>query len=205
MRIQSVEIDLVIPYDNNPRDNVAAIEKVAASINEFGWQQPIVVDENMVVIVGHTRLLAAKKLEMKLVPIQIAENLTAEQVKAYRLADNRTNEEASWNMKMLGSEIKELDDLGVDLMLTGFSDHELSNLLIDPELLESEPKYDESLMAHKLDVFQNNTIKQIVLYYDIDKYKEIYAKLENAGQEFGMENNSEIVEALINFYEAGRS
>lgn len=205
MKVKNVDINSVIPYANNPRNNLDAVDKVAASIQEFGWQQPIVVDKNMVVIVGHTRLLAAQKIGMTEVPVQIAEKLRPEQANAYRLADNRINEYASWDMKMLGMELKNIDDLGMDLEITGFTNHELSNLLIDTSLLESEPKYDEDITAHKLEVFQNNTIKQIVLYYDVEKYREIFARLENAGEEFGMENNSEIVEALLSFYENGRS
>ena len=136
MKIENVHIDSVIPYANNPRNNSDAVDKVAASIQAFGWQQPIVVDDNMVVIVGHTRLLAAKKLGFNEVPVQVADKLTAEQAKAYRLADNRTNEYASWDMKMLGIELRDLDDLGIDLELTGFNNIELASLLIDPEVIE---------------------------------------------------------------------
>ena len=141
MKIENVHIDSVIPYANNPRNNSDAVDKVAASIQAFGWQQPIVVDENMVVIVGHTRLLAAKKLGFNEVPVQVADKLTAEQAKAYRLADNRTNEYASWDMKMLGIELRDLDDLGIDIELTGFNNIELASLLIDPEVIGINPSW----------------------------------------------------------------
>jgi DNA modification methylase len=134
MKVKTVSIESVFPYANNPRKNEDAIEKVARSIEEFGWQQSIVVDKNMVVIVGHTRLLAAKSLGLNEVPIHVADKLTDRQVKAYRLADNRTNEYASWDIDLLGLEIRELDDLGFDLDLTGFNNKELANLLIDPDL-----------------------------------------------------------------------
>ena len=136
MKVETVSIESLIPYANNPRNNEEAIEKVARSIDEFGWQQPIVVDENMVVIVGHTRLLAAKSLGLNEVPIHVADKLTDEQARAYRLADNRTNEYASWNMNLVGIELRELDDLGMDIELTGFSNIELASLLIDPELID---------------------------------------------------------------------
>ena len=87
-------IDQVKPYPGNPRINDKAIAPVAASIKEFGWQQPIVCDKNYVVIVGHTRLAAAKALGLKEVPVTIAHDLDEEQAKAYRLADNRTNQNA---------------------------------------------------------------------------------------------------------------
>jgi hypothetical protein len=156
VNIDQVSIDSVIEYANNPRNNADAVDKVAASIQEFGWQQPIVVDENMVVIVGHTRLLAAKKLGLEEVPVQVADQLTPEQAKAYRLADNRVNEYASWDMKMLGIELRGLDDLGIDLELTGFNNIELASLLIDPEIIDDHfsewqgmPEYESENVAHK--------------------------------------------------------
>ena len=156
MQVENVDIDSVIPYANNPRNNTDAVDKVAASIQAFGWQQPIVVDENMVVIVGHTRLLAAKKLGLDEVPVQVADKLTAEQAKAYRLADNRTNEYASWDMKMLGIELRDLDDLNFNIELTGFNNIELASLLIDPEVIEDHsaewrgmPEYESEKVAYK--------------------------------------------------------
>jgi len=138
MNVEQVNIDSVIPYARNPRKNDAAVDKVVASLKEFGWQQPIVVDKELVVVAGHTRLLAAKQLGMGQVPIHVAKDLTPEQAKAYRLADNRTAEEAAWDMELLGLEIRELDDLDFDLDLTGFNNLELSNLLIDPDLGETD-------------------------------------------------------------------
>lgn len=90
MDVKMVNITTITPYDKNPRKNSAAVDKVAASINEFGFQQPIVVDAEGVIIVGHTRHKAALKLGLTEVPVVYAVNLTDEQVKAYRLADNKT-------------------------------------------------------------------------------------------------------------------
>src|ERR1700733_9158249 len=109
-------IDKPIPYARNARKiSDKAVDKVAASIQEFGFRQPIVVDRENVVIVGHARLLAAKKLGLQFVPVHVADSLNRAQAKAYRLADNRTNEETDWDLDLLGSEILELKDLGVDL------------------------------------------------------------------------------------------
>ena len=123
MKVKQVSIDKVIPYHNNPRKN-QAIDKVASSINEYGFQQPIVVDANMVVIVGHTRLLASKKLGLKKVPIAIAD-LSKSQAKAYRIADNRTNEDSTWDEELLKMELSDIDDL-----LTGFEEKELESLFL---------------------------------------------------------------------------
>tara|TARA_R110000824_G_scaffold7972_1_gene36368 strand:- start:659 stop:1861 length:1203 start_codon:yes stop_codon:yes gene_type:complete len=137
LEIQTIPTNQVTPYGRNPRKNDGAVDKVAASIKAFGWRQPIVCDEDMVVIAGHTRLLAAKQLGIDEVPVHVATGLTPTEVKAYRLADNRVSEDASWETELLGLEIRDLDDANFDLDLLGFNNHELANLLIDPNL---EPK-----------------------------------------------------------------
>ena len=129
MKIKWVEIGKVKPYEKNPRRNQSAVGLVAASIKEFGWRQPIVVDADMVVIVGHTRLLAAEKLGIEKVPVHIAEDMTPEQIKAYRIADNRTGEEADWDGELLRLELEELQFEEYDLGLTGFNEQELEKAL----------------------------------------------------------------------------
>ena len=125
-------IDKPIPYSRNPRKiSDAAVAKVAASIKEFDWQQPIVVDEEGVIIVGHTRLLAARKLGHDTVPVHVARNLTANQVKAYRLADNRVGEETVWNDSLLKLELSDLRELGADLAVIGFDETELERYTIE--------------------------------------------------------------------------
>lgn len=148
MRIQDVDIKKVIPYARNPRKNQTAISKVASSIKEFGWQQPIVVDNEMIVIAGHTRLLASQQLGLKKVPIVIAGDLSPSQVKAYRLADNRVAEEAEWDAELLTLELKDLLGEDYNLDLVGFSEEELANLLTekledgltDPDDIPEEPE-----------------------------------------------------------------
>jgi ParB-like chromosome segregation protein Spo0J len=126
-------IDKPIPYARNSRKiPERAIDKVAASIKEFGWRQAIVVDKDGVIICGHTRLLAAKKLGLKQVPVHVADNLTPAQVKAYRLMDNRSHDESSFDLELLGPELEELRGLDFDLELTGFDEHEIDDFLSDP-------------------------------------------------------------------------
>ena len=137
MKIEMWSIDRPLPYVRNARKiPQKAIDKVAGSLNEFGWRQPIVVDKDEVIIVGHTRLKAAQKLGLKEVPVHIAENLNETQVKAYRLADNRTGEETGWDEELLSLEIKELTDCDIDMDLTGFDDKDVNKLL--NQYLESE-------------------------------------------------------------------
>ena len=96
MEIKIVKVSELIPYEKNPRKNDKAVESVANSIKEFGFKIPIIVDKNNIIVAGHTRLKAAKKLGLKEVPIIIADDLTDEQIKAFRLADNKVSEIAEW-------------------------------------------------------------------------------------------------------------
>ena len=131
------------PYENNPRRNDDAVDKVANSIREFGWQQPIVVDKDNVIIVGHTRWKAAKKLKLKTVPVVVAD-LSEEQAKAYRIADNSTGEIATWDYDLLVPEIQGLDydmsEFGLDL-----TDTETDDELDPADIIEDEYEPPEEL------------------------------------------------------------
>jgi DNA modification methylase len=129
MLIEERPISSIKPYDKNPRINDAAVDAVAASIREFGFRQPIVVDEEGVIIVGHTRYKAALKLGLQTVPVHVARGLTPAQAKAYRLADNQTATLSSWNEDLLPIELAELQAMDFDMNLTGFSADELIRLL----------------------------------------------------------------------------
>jgi|TARA_R100000963_G_C4639255_1_gene102971 hypothetical protein len=128
MQIEQVAIETIVPYENNPRKK-RDIEKVANSIKEFGWQQPIVVDKDNVIIVGHSRLSAAKLLQCKTVPVLVAD-ITPEKAKAYRIADNKTNEYSDWDFSALNKEFTDLLDSNYDLDSLGFEEHELESLII---------------------------------------------------------------------------
>lgn len=120
MDIVMLNVDKIIPYENNPRKNDDAVEAVANSIKNFGFKSPIVVDKNMVVINGHTRLKASKLLGLTLVPVIIASDLTDEQCRALRLADNKTAEIASWDKKLLLEELKSIDWESIQMEMTDF-------------------------------------------------------------------------------------
>jgi len=128
MQIEIWPIERVKPYQRNPRHNDSAVASVAASIKEFGWRQPIVVDPEGVIVVGHTRWKAAQKLGLAEVPVHIATDLTPEQIKAYRIADNKLAELAEWNMELLPLELGELKEGGYDLALLGFDADELATI-----------------------------------------------------------------------------
>lgn len=120
MRVENWPIDKVTPYENNPRKNDDAVEYVANSIKEFGFRSPIIVDRNGVIICGHTRLKAALSLGLTEVPVHVADNLTDEQVRAYRLTDNKTGEFAEWDFPMLNEELEGIDWLDIDMQQFGF-------------------------------------------------------------------------------------
>lgn len=142
MEVKLVKIAEIKPYDRNPRNNDGAIDAVAASIKEFGWQQPIVVDRDGVIVAGHTRYKAAQKLKCKEVPVVVAENLTDEQVKAYRLADNKTGELAGWDFSALEEELAGLAQ--IDMSQFGFADPEAEDFDIDHLFIEAESKEKEA-------------------------------------------------------------
>ena len=127
MNIVEKRIDEIRPYENNPRFNDEAVEYVAESIKQYGWKQPIVVDTGGVIIAGHTRYKAAKLLGMDTVPVLVASDLTADQVKAYRLADNKVSDFSQWDNKLL---LQELDEIPDD-MFTGFDLSETYDNLLD--------------------------------------------------------------------------
>lgn len=129
MKVESRHITDIYPYPGNPRRNIQAVAAVARSIREFGWRQPIVVDSDGVIIAGHTRLLAARKLGFTEVPVHTATDLTPEQVRAYRLADNRLAELAEWDDDLLAQELAALELADVDLSILGLNDDDLARLL----------------------------------------------------------------------------
>lgn len=118
MDVKSYNINDIRPYERNPRNNDSAVDLVAASIQEFGFKQPIVIDRNQVIIAGHTRWKAAKKLGLKEVPCVLADDLTPEQVRAYRLADNKVAEASEWDYDLLDDELADIDAL--DMSAFGF-------------------------------------------------------------------------------------
>jgi DNA modification methylase len=129
MEIEMRKLSEIRPYDRNPRINAHAVDAVAASIREFGFKQPIVVDKDGVIVVGHTRYLAALQLGLTKAPVVVALDLSPEQIKAYRVADNKLGELAEWDDELLTQELSELQGLDFDLDLTGFSEIELNDLL----------------------------------------------------------------------------
>lgn len=164
MTIETWLLDRIKPYERNPRKiPQRAIDKVAASLLEFGWQQPIVVNKAGVIIVGHTRYLAARKLGWTEAPVHVGANLTAAQEKAYRLMDNRSHEEATWSLSAIETELSELSVMNFDLKLTGFGDGEGAFSL--PPLPDSV-----ATNIEEMKVIRASGRKKVVVAADTERY-----------------------------------
>lgn len=168
-------VEEVIPYENNPRINDDAVESVANSIREFGFKNPIIVDGSGVIIAGHTRLKAAKQLGLDEVPVIVADDLSEEQVKAFRIAENKTHDLADWDEDLLADELKALFD-EIDMTDFGFGDFELAMLVDDmkPEawdddLISEYSQYSDDYLASK----------RVILTYSSQEEEEYVKKLLN--------------------------
>lgn len=183
MEIIYKKVDEIIPYENNPRKNEEAVEYVANSIKEFGFKVPIVIDKDGVIIAGHTRLKGAKKLGLKEVPCIIADDLTEEQVKAFRLADNKVGEIAEWDFDLLNIELDNITDIdmedfgfdfGEDLNITDDEDNPYTTKINIPqyEIKGEEPEIDELVNVEKT----NELIKEIESSNVSDEQKQFLIK-----------------------------
>ena len=142
MKIEPWKLGDIKPYPGNPRQNDAAVDAVAASIREFGFRQPIVVDAQGVIICGHTRYKAALKLGLETVPVHVAKDLTPAQIKAYRIADNKSADLATWDYELLPIELTALQGMDFDIGLLGFSQDEMAKMF-DPGVQEGLTDPDE--------------------------------------------------------------
>lgn len=153
IKIQQIKLKDLKLYENNPRKNDKAVDYVANSIKEFGFKNPIIIDKNNVIVAGHTRYKASKKLKLKEVPCIIADDLTDEQIKAFRLADNKVSEVAEWDDDLLNLELSDLTNFDIDMSDFGF---DLDNLEFEEkEIIEDEvPEVDEEPKSKYGDIYQ---------------------------------------------------
>lgn len=117
MNIEVLPIDELLQYENNPRNNAGAVDYVAESIKDFGFKVPLVIDKNNVIVCGHTRYLAAEKLGIKELPCIVADDLTDEQINAFRLADNKVHEYSEWDFDLLQSELSAITEFDMSKFL----------------------------------------------------------------------------------------
>lgn len=194
-RITYVPIESVKPYENNPRYNDNGVAALAESIKQFGWTKPIVVDAENVIIAGHTRLKAAQLLGLKEVPVSVADWLTEEQAKAYRLADNKSGELAEWDYDKLVEEIQKAKN--TDFSALGFSEIELMGLSGDllPDGFGDEEGYEEIGEAQL-------KAKHITINYDAEDEEEVKELIGEKGELKVVYKASEIIENRENAQDA---
>jgi site-specific DNA-methyltransferase (adenine-specific) len=170
LKIVKLNIETIKEYENNPRHNEEAVDKVKQSIEEFGFKVPIIIDKNNVIITGHTRLKAARELGHKNVPCLIADDLTPEQVKAFRLVDNKVSELASWDEDKLFSELMELKVVEFDVETFGFDTSDIDISSIDKnEVLDKFEKENRSneIVEDDFDIEENMPEVATAKYGDI--------------------------------------
>lgn len=183
MKIEELSLDVIKPYEKNPRKNEGAVDGVAESIKQFGFQQPIVVDKNNVIVAGHTRYKAAQKLGLKTVPCVRADQLTKEQIKAYRILDNKLNELATWNFEALAEELKsfKFDFSGFNF---DFSDFQFS-LDDEKKSTESESNSSSKLSEEKASLeITPETVFKYGIYVEVDteeEQQELYNRFVEEG------------------------
>ena len=173
MKIINKKIDEIKPYENNPRFNDDAVEQVAKSIKEFGWKQPIVVDKNNVIIVGHTRYKAAMYLGLEEVPVLVASDLTPEQVKAYRLADNKVSDFSIWNNMALLEELEDLKDVDI---FTGFTESEIFGETLDEK--------DDDFLKDIIDKQGKDNLTINYKCRSLDEFNEIMSFIESIKEKY---------------------
>ena len=176
MQIIDKKIGEIKPYEKNPRKNDNAVDAVASSISQFGFKNPIVIDGNNVIICGHTRYKAAQKLGLDTVPCVVADDLTDEQIKAYRLADNKVSELAEWDFDLLSEELDDVFD--IDMIEFGFISNSGSNFIDD--------LYEQMVGEHNV---EQNTFG---MTFDFDKKYEV--ALNNYVKEHGKQH---IIEHIL--------
>ena len=178
MNIKEIKIEEIKPYENNPRNNEAAVQYVKNSIEQFGFKVPIVLDKNNIIVTGHTRYQAAIELGMKKVPCLIADDLTEKQIQAFRIADNKTQEKASWDFDKLTQEILSLE---TDFNFTdyGFGEFEL-------DVLRNLTDFDET-MENSTDTAEGKVRKGSEI--NIDEYSDskFECQCPKCGFKFNME------------------
>ena len=208
IKMEEVDIDLIKPYKNNPREiSAEAVQKVMKSIKEFGYNQPIVVDKDHVILAGHTRWKAMKQLGKKKANI-IIRDLTKEQAVAYRIMDNRSGEESKWQNKLLAEELNVLQDKSFDLDLTGFNATELENLANDKELgfIQNSKELKENLNVEFPDNMQVTHVKMVQLFLNTETEKDFKIWCTELQKQLKTDNLTDTVyEVIKNAYDNSKT
>ena len=208
MKIEEIDIDLIKPYKNNPREiPMESVQKVMNSIREFGNNQPIVVDNDNVIVVGHTRWKALKQLG-KAKAYVVKKELPKGQALAYRIMDNRSGEESKWSNKLLATELNILKDDNFDLQLTGFNLTELENLANDKELgfVQNSKDLKENFNVDFPDGMEVTHVKMVQLFLNTETEKDFKLWCQELQTQLGTDNLTDTVYTVVkNAYNNSKS
>ena len=206
MEIQEINIDEIVPYKNNPREiPMESVQKVMNSIKEFGNNQPIVVDSDNVIVVGHTRWKALKQLG-KTKAFVVKRNFSKNDAMAYRIMDNRSGEESKWENKLLAHELNMLKDENFDLDLTGFNVTELENLSNDKDLnFKANDKIEDFSVDYPSDM-EVSHVKMVQLFLNTETEKNFRLWCSELQKDLNTDNLTDTVYQVIkNAYDNSRS
>jgi ParB-like chromosome segregation protein Spo0J len=199
--VKNIPVALLKPYANNARTHSASqVEQLAKSIQQFGFNNPILVQEDLTVIAGHGRLAAAQKLGMTDVPTITLKHLTQEQVRAYVLADNKLALNAGWDNELLKAELLAIQEAGeIDLSLIGFDENDLKYLITDVGDVEQLCSNGERALNinERKEGYDKSIIRQIILVYDMNEYNNVIDAFASYAEKFGLANNVECVNHLL--------
>lgn len=200
MKIEKVTTDKLIPYARNSRTHSEQqVAQIAGSIREFGFTNPVLIDNENGIIAGHGRVMAAQKLGLKEVPCIRLSHLTETQRKAYVIADNKLALNSGWDEQMLGLELADLRELDFDLGLLGFDAVSIESFLNPPEpyIEVAEVTGQGRSMQEAKEDYSESIIRQIILVYPIEEYDAVIEAMGQYAEQHGLANNTEVVNHLL--------
>lgn len=201
MKIEKIPTEKLIPYARNAKKHDAAqVAKLAGSIREFGFNNPVLIDKDNGIIAGHGRVMAAQKLELKEVPCIRLGHLTDTQRKAYILADNKLAEiGGGWDEELLGLELSDLREADFDLGLLGFNASAIEDFLNPPEPYSEEAEVTGAgaSMQESKENYEESIIRQIILIYPVEEYDAVIEAMGQYADQNGLANNTEVVNHLL--------
>jgi hypothetical protein len=198
-QIEQIEVNKLIPYARNSRThNEAQVAQIAASIREFGFNNPVLIGFDNDIIAGHGRVLAAQKLQIDKVPCIRLDHLTDNQKRAYVIADNRIALNAGWDEEMLKLELADLKETEIDLEILGFSAAELEMFTQIGQEVETITNEDNTRTPSEgKENLEDASVRQIILVYPLEEYTKIVEAMGEHAEKFGLSNNTEVVSHLL--------
>jgi hypothetical protein len=198
-QIEQIEVTKLIPYARNSRThNESQVAQIAASIREFGFNNPVLIGFDNDIIAGHGRVLAAQKLQIDKVPCIRLDHLTDNQKRAYVIADNRIALNAGWDEEMLKLELADLKETEIDLEILGFSTAELEMFTQIGQEMETITNEDNvRTPSEGKENLEDASVRQIILVYPLEEYTKIVEAMGEHAEKFGLSNNTEVVSHLL--------